>query len=376
MPDSLGCFAPPVGASDMEYTAWYLLALHYLRVQPKNPYMASVQRELKTNARIYVDNMVRDLIDMRTSLAGLKYERRDVRDVLTEMKAIEGNTLFYMTPPSGSRVYTKSYEDPATLLGWKPEPIKELGPNELSETFDGMTNVPSLMCIWTSYPDRFSDKWHKVFAEVRGKRTSYVLTNRDLDDRFIQNTVKKVPTAPYEIYQEQEIRPDSKISFELIKANEAEYYRDLFVHGLGLTVADLNGVMLIDGRVTTVWGLAVRDVYLGKVEYIYEVYGISKTCERYMRIGKLFMLMLTSVDFRDWILSKYIILEMREPKGIRTSSPTKRHEGKTDRGVMKLIKREEKNGGFLLQYETEWNGKHWGELLSDWLEKWKEKSRG
>lgn len=352
-----------------------LFLIHFERMTPTNGYMVSIRRELKTNMALYIGNIRNTLESMAKDLAGVHYERQDVREVLLEETKNSG-TFIYLTPPSGNKQYTKAYEQTEIHSNWQLDEIDELQPKELYELFDNVFDNPAQLFIWSSYPERFSDKWNRVAVEVKGKRKSYILTNVETERIFVKYPIKEHQDLPYPIYSGQDITEDSVIEFRGVKANEADHYRDLFVHGLGATSADINGVMLIDGRVTTVFGLNPRNLYIGVSDYIYEIYGISITVTKYMRIGKLFMMMLTSIEFYEWLCKNYPKFSLKTIKGIMTTSPTKKHEGKTDRGVMKLVSRIPDGDGFKLQYQAEWNKKRWKELLKEWLRKWGHKKRG
>ncbi|GAG37174.1 unnamed protein product, partial [marine sediment metagenome] len=53
------------------------------------------------------------------------------------------------------------------------------------------------------------------------------------------------------------------------------------------------------------------------------------------------------------------------------------HEGKTDRGVMKLVLREKlKDGTFRLVYQADWRDESWSQSMARWLEKWGHIRRG
>jgi len=154
-----------------------------------------------------------------------------------------------------------------------------------------------------------------------------------------------------------------------VDKDTALHYRDLLVHRLpGSTVSERYYLFTIDGRVVTVFGLHFRDQVTGKTAYCAETFGISITSQRYTRLGKLFMLCLTSSDMLAFLLhSAPNMLQRNPPVGVQTSSPTIGHEGKADRGVMKLVSREPRpGGGFHLVYRTEWRDESWAETVARW----------
>lgn len=119
----------------------------------------------------------------------------------------------------------------------------------------------------------------------------------------------------------------------------------------------------------------MRDVFTQKSQYIGEVFGISRSSVRYKRLGKLFMMCLTSADFRDMLYSKYNF-GTRKPLGIKTSSLTTFWEGKTDRSVMKLTFREQlQDGTFRVIYQGDFREDSYKDCIKAWLKRWGDKSR-
>ena len=134
--------------------------------------------------------------------------------------------------------------------------------------------------------------------------------------------------------------------------------------------------MLLDGKVVTAFGLHAQKLRTGTSPFLFETFGISVSSNRYARLGKLFMLLLTSVDFQSWLLAQSHGYQNHPPVGIRTASPTQHHEGKTDRSVMKLVSREPRpGGGFQLIYEARFRDEHWPEVIARWLGRWGNLSR-
>ena len=117
-------------------------------------------------------------------------------------------------------------------------------------------------------------------------------------------------------------------------------------------------------------GLSMRDVFTQKSEYVGEVFGISRCSKKYKRLGKLFMMCLTSGEMKGILESKYE-LGIRQIRGIKTSSLTTFAEGKTDRSVMKLTFREElKGGNFRVIYQGDFRDDTFQDCIKKWLPKW------
>lgn len=79
---------------------------------------------------------------------------------------------------------------------------------------------------------------------------------------------------------------------------------------------------------------------------------------------------------RERLLRDAPYLVVRDPIGIKTTSITQHTEGKTDRGVMRLVSREKlKAGGYRLQYEGAFRDDTWADVIAMWHERWGAKHR-
>lgn len=180
----------------------------------------------------------------------------------------------------------------------------------------------------------------------------------------------------YPIFNDDEITEDSKVQILEVDKDTCLYYRDLFVHKLGVAKAERYYLMMIDNKVVTAFGLHDREFNAMKSNYVDEVFGISVSSKKYKRLGKLFMMCLTSGDFKKHLMHK-MNLGIRTLKGIKTSSKTSHHEGKTDRGVMRLIKREEQaNGTFLVVYVGDFREDTYADCVKKWLKQYGYYKRG
>jgi hypothetical protein len=182
--------------------------------------------------------------------------------------------------------------------------------------------------------------------------------------------VKKLP-----IYDDHEITPASTFHVIMVGLPTALYYRDLFVHRLGATTADRGFLLLVDGQVMTAFGIFIQDFLQFRVQYLPEMFGITRSSRRYHRLGKLFMLLLTSGEMKKR-LCDILKLWLHEPKGIQTTSITVHEEGKTDRGALKVVSRERlEDGRFRIIYPGDFRDDSFAEVVAAWLKKHGERRR-
>ena len=155
----------------------------------------------------------------------------------------------------------------------------------------------------------------------------------------------------------------------------ALYYRDLFVHRLGATTADRGFLLLVDGQVMTAFGVFIQDFLQFRTRYLPEMFGITRSSTRYHRLGKLFMLLLTSGEMKKR-LCDILKLWLHEPAGIQTTSITLHEEGKTDRGALKVISRENLDDGrFRIIYRADFRDDTFADVVTEWLKKHGERRR-
>lgn len=370
VPDELAKFTAAT-KDEYDHAAGILLTLKYLSTPPKNVHAQELRSEMWLNAHSIRGALADGLRDQTTILAGCRYDVADVRDVITS--AVDGpdpeEVFLYTNLPGYKGGYGKQYGEAETSI-WTCRLIaEEFDPADARTWLDSMTSSPMFAAAYVHHgADQAPADWTKLGAFSSGAdRVDYIVANRDPGERLVVRKGGSWQPKQWPVYAEQEITPDSVITFEHVDKDTCLHYRDLFVHRLGLTKAQKYCLMLVDGRVTTAFGLHPRDLQLNKSPYIGEVFGISVTSRRYARLGKLFMMALTCDGFRRWLLSMSPELQQTELRGIQTASPTINHEGKTDRGVLRLVRREPRpGGGFQLLYQGDFRP----ETLADVMRRW------
>ena len=361
-------------ADEVELVARVMLTLKFHQISDKNKYGQDLRKEIVKNQESYIQKIVEHINVLLQSLKGIHYDIADVFDVLNECKDDEKAAL-YLNVPTYKGGYSKmfSMED----IKWNEPNIAEFDPDRYDEMLDDLSTAKCKSFVYKQKSlDGIGENWKVVFAEPYSmERTDYILTNWSESKTFAVNPIKDEDIKKFPIYNDEDITEDTEIKFVKVNRETALYYRDMFVHKLGTTNAEVFYLMLIDGKVNTAMGLFMRDVYTGKSDYIGEVFGISKSSDKYMRLGKLFMLCLTCRETKEMLAGQYRF-GVHNPRGIQTSSLTTFEEGKTDRSVMKLVFREKlKNGQFRVIYRADFADRKYKECVSFWLKKWGKKRR-
>lgn len=274
--------------------------------------------------------------------------------------------------------YKNSYQSGEDAVAWNaPEKSPYNGAiiEELSRATKDAKCTAILQIIAKN--GEIPEGWFALYAKPVGKLdTEYVISNKPDKNALAIVRSNKGEIERLPIFDDEEITENSKINFQWVNKETGGYYRDLFIHKLGTCGAEDYLLMTVDGRVTTSLGLITRDLRLGNSEYAFEIYGITRTSQRYNRLGKLFIFCLTSGDFKRMIY-KRLSFGLTDPKGVRSSSVTEHDEAKTDRNVMKLIWHQAlKNGMSKSMYQGEFREDTWGDVVRMWLKRYGHKKRG
>lgn len=190
--------------------------------------------------------------------------------------------------------------------------------------------------------------------------------NKDLN--LIQakrSNVDKPQRVPYRILTDKdEITEKSEISVVHITHEQAMYYRDLFVHRLGVSQAEVNVLLLVDLKIFSVRGL----MYFrgsGPDFTATEIFGLVAPNRRYRHLGRLAMRVITSNEFLQAITPKN---ELFPKRYITSTTISKYPEAREDKGILEIYDSTLlKNGSYRLRYKTPFKAKSFMVCLLEWL---------
>jgi hypothetical protein len=316
--------------------------------------------------------MRRQLETLVQNIAGIHYEIADIWDVVSRVS--QEDLTFYASVPHYARGYTKMFAAPN--LKWNEPSIPEFDPKTFPVLLEklGPAKCHAFLCRRCEWEEPIPLNWKKVYGKPDEKRALWIIANRSMEARA-ENQTGFPDTRKLPIYDDHEITPASKFHVIMVGLPTALYYRDLFVHRLGATTADRGFLLLVDGQVMTAFGVFIQDFLQFRVQYLPEMFGITRSSRRYHRLGKLFMLLLTSGEMKKR-LCDILKLWLHEPRGIQTTSITVHEEGKTDRGALKVVSRETLDDGrFRIIYRGDFRNDSFADVVSDWLRRHGERRR-
>lgn len=355
----------------LDFAAGYLLAAKYLTFPTSDHYGLHLRRHLWNDRLAHRRRAREHLEKLLGRVSGLSYEVADVRAVAHRAVSAPEAAFFYAhlsRAPEHARGVTADGR-----LRWSAPECLPLTRKDTQAVLGGLSGVEGLTALaHVRGVKAIPDGWVPLFASPSGgKDNDYVVASRELDERHAALRIKEGAPRLFEIYDDQEITEATEVRFVHVDKFTSAYYRDLFVHRLGSTGARSSFLVLLDGRVITSMGVDDHHLLLGNSEYLFEMFGITKSSIRCKRLGKLFMLLLTSGDTKRFFNKTFRAFQIRDLKGVQTTSITEHEEGKTDRSVMKIVHRERlPTGAFRIVYRADFRKDTWGDCVKLWLQKW------
>jgi hypothetical protein len=358
--------------NELEFAAHVMLILKLNQMKQTNLRGLYLREELLSSWKRSREAMRQQLEALVQNIAGIHYEIADIWDVVS--RASQEDVTFYASVPHYARGYTKMFAAPN--LKWNEPAIPEFSPKDFPLLLEklGPAKCHAFLCRRCEWEEPIPVNWKKVYGKPDEKRALWIIANRSMQAYAENKTgfghVRKLP-----IYDDHEITAASKFHVLMVGLPTALYYRDLFVHRLGATTADRGFLLLVDGQVMTAFGIFIADFLRFRNKYLPEMFGITRSSKRYKRLGKLFMLLLTSGEMKKR-LCDILKLWLHEPAGIQTTSITVHEEGKTDRSALKVVSREKlEDGRFRIIYRGDFRDDSFADVVGDWLKRHGERRR-
>jgi hypothetical protein len=353
---------------ELDFAAHVMLILKLNQLSQANLRGLYLREELRASWCSY-RQAVRDELDgLVATIKGIRYELTDIWDIVERVGPDDAS--FFASVPHYAGGYSRMFRTPN--LSWNEPKIAEFDPKRFPELMQrlGEVRCAALLCRRGEWEEQVPPPWKRVFGKPeRREKALWIIANRSMQ-AYAENKTGFGDIRELPIYDDHEITPASKFRVITVGLPTALYYRDLFVHRLGATTADRGFLLLVDGQVMTAFGIFIQDFLQFRTGYLPEMFGITRSSRRYHRLGKLFMLLLTSGEMKKR-LCDILKLWLHEPLGIQTTSITVGHEGKTDRSALALVSREQlPDGRFRLVYRADFRNDSFSDVVKVWLGKW------
>jgi len=352
--------------AELLYWIKYYAALN----QSRHYFQSIIVRDLRDRKAQHIEAIGKGL-EKFEALAGFSYRCCDLFGEVAEALQ-EPGTVIWLNPPGFKKGYEKMF-DTGGKIHWNEPEYREFIPNTDHDMLrDEAIGKPALFVWYKANELGPEDKPYAVFADQKGAaRWDYALCIRPEEltlhalGKKPQDIGKKLAVLP----SNYEITAKSQVGFKSVTPAEALYYRDLFIHKLGVTGSQYNYMLVIDEYVAGVVGFSniekiTRDAFDA---YSEETYGICAPSIRHPKLNRLLMMLIKSGAF----LSKHIDTLQFRSLGILTTCLSPYPEIKLNRGIYKLIGRKDMpDGTYKLRYQADRTNQTYQEVLDEWLKKY------
>lgn len=338
-------------------------------IKPANYYLTEVLEDLKQDKVRHIEKLTTDLELLKERLTGIKYEMKDMRIMIDEWK--DKNVFIFLDPPLYSnRDYVSMFD--TDIIKWQEPNLAQFDPKtDFAPLLDKLKQTRAAVVVYLREKNKDDDLikgWYSFFAHQDNKaEAEYLYSNKNLN--LIQAkraNIDKPQRVPYSILTDKdEITEKSEITVVHITHEQAMYYRDLFVHRLGVSQAEISVLLLIDQKIFSVRGLMYYRG--GGPDYtVTEIFGLIAPNRRYRHLGRLAMRAITCKDFMEAITPKN---EMFPKWYITSTTLSKYPEAREDKGILEIYDSTllKNKGLYRLRYKTSFKAKSFMDCLLEWL---------
>lgn len=331
--------------------------------------------DLTKNKAHYLEVLQQSIDRAKELIGGIKYTAEDMMEHIDRV-ADDPNAIILANPPVYVGGYEKFFSDD---ISWK-EPSYELVETDIvQEILTRYKNSRALIICYTEKPNTEIEP-NAIFkrAEVRSGWSGYLVSNRPNEAELLAGgkhvigiqgggdlkslNAELLPT-------DYQITNNSKIRVIPIDSQVAQYYRKLWTHGFVGSRASQNYMILIDDKITAVFGLdksaLTMGAYGGQVEENVFIMYTMAVQHKIHRLNRLNVRITKNKEFIHTICND---LERQRVKGIKTVQMTKHPESQGVRGLMTKINTvKDPRHGYKLTYAAELEDMTPQEALMDWL---------
>lgn len=357
--------------TDFDRAACILMAVQYTQLVPKSEFVRWQRLQFLTDREKIHAQYVDVLRKMYNLLGGITYEMRGGQDYI-ETEAENSRAFIWYEAQGGRKKQAPHYE-----YAWKESQVPELvDTEEYLKSFGTRPACMAVFCVDTYKGSIFDDpNWRNLFVDTTGKwsHKHFVILNRDPEVQYMKRK-RITPVGNTEefprIYDGHEITADSEIEFVETDRITALYYYDIFVKKLGITTAEAYYLFVIDGQVAGISGFNFRHLRVRNIKILHEVFGLICTSDRYKRLNRLRLKLMTSKAFVSKIQETHLVeMMLPEIEQVQTTCLSPHPEVMSHRGIFKRVLQErEEDGWYRLVYRADVHYLPKARILYDWLE--------
>lgn len=322
----------------------------------KISYRANLFAEFVRNRDDIIGEYKRNIEEADTKLHGLHYEVADVREIVRDYGE---KTVIVTFPPLFAGGYGKMFDFGEVIK--MDVNIEEFHPKEFPDLFNatkeyetGFVTFSDKFVSGISNDDIIMVKEYKVGKYDVCYANHHELVPESVRKKIITFSRHKLKPLKIDLFSESDtITKDSVVKFHSIKAENALYYRDMWVHNLGVTSADCYYALTIDGKLAAVCGVLTSGLSGLSKDYVFEQFGMAVPVSKYPSLARLLEWCMTSSDFKK-VLYKTVtgINRLYSLNGVKTVCLSKNQKVKSHHGIFEKlsIKYEKKLGMNKIEY--------------------------
>lgn len=333
---------------DLTTPAGILFAMKYAifekrrRAGKMNKYEEMFLADLRRRPKEHIIVLEEQLAAYKVNLDGIGYQSLDMFEHINDF-IDDPQAAFAIWPSFHDGDYEKMF-DTGTLLTWDEPDFLYFSPKTDYERLREQLIQGEALAVWYMRDPDEADVARSVFAADDGKgKVRALMANRPEEAKKLAGGIsiheqRRPPSVSADLPimpAEYAITNDSTLQVLQCSSVQATYYRDLFVHRMGSTLAERSYLILVDGMVMAVVGVNLMRFNIGDQDYMEETYGIART-SRWWRLGRLLNQTLVCREFMNICSDEKV---NRKPTGIRGTVWSRYPESKADRGVFKIVER-------------------------------------
>ena len=333
--------------------------------------------DLRANTRQYITTVAEQLGRMEKEYKGVNFSRMDIRFMFDGTFDLETDDFVLVDATVSNKTFSRA-DSVENFIEW------DAGANffDGKEEFVLYYNLSSLLpatFMWYTNKDTIQIEMpedQRVYMKRAGRKTwaSLYCTHPEVFDNFSYAYRVDRPKAThdsilhYELYpRDRMLKPEDYIQIYDLNKETALYYRDLFAHRLGTTVAAHYFGIFVNGKLMSTVGFNFNHFRNMRMPCAFENFCFSVSHDSYENLNRLGMLLLTSGQFYERLVhhtlknSAYAQL-----KFFRTICILKYRKSKLNTGILDVIHREKMdNGTYKVLYEHEF---YWDRSYKDCLD--------
>lgn len=347
-------------AAPEEFAAQVLYGIKLSQAKEDTYYAAELKRALLYKPQAHIAKIQEGLRRLKKKLNGIEFNSKPLTEQIATWK---NRGAFIFIDPAFYDLAKKV--DTGTKITWNQPQVEVYPKTQWKEIYSDLTGAKILAAVLKNKEkDGIPETWHTLHLSADSKlRKTWLFLNWQRSESYINRPAfNKNKPLPYPIInRDDEITENSKITVKEIDLDVANYYRDLFTHKLGASLAECNVLFLIDGKIVAVRGFTAPAQ--AKSGQINEIYGIVHNNTRYKHLGRLIMRIITSREFERTI--NKTLFELKEITSTKLSKHKEYREAKNILTEYEQI--QEKDGTYKTKYMAEFKDTTFKECLKEWL---------